>query len=175
MEKGLCHIMEDNVSRDIWSKRKKSMIKMKNMKYFLVLLVLLVLSISVVNASDNTTDLTDHTLEKTTHNTEKVVTSTQEEIQKEDNNINTTAKEKQINKISTTQNTKTATEVDIDNFNDLRNNLTSSDSEDVIINIQGSITLEGDTTVSSDIKMLIINGNNFTINGKCDKQFSSPL
>ena len=147
----------------------------KNMKYFLVLLVMLFLSISVVNASDNTTDLTDHTLEKTTHNTEKVVTSTQEEIQKEDNNINTTAKEKQINKISTTQNTKTATEVNIDNFNDLRNNLTSSDSEDVIINIQDSITLEGDTTVSSDIKTLIINGNNFTINGKCDKQFSSPL
>ena len=172
----------------------------KNMKYFIVLLVLLFLSISVVNASDNTTDLTSHTLEKTTtQNMEKVATSTQEEIQKENKNINTT-NEKQINKKSTTKNTKTEpTEVDIGNYDDLYNNLTSSDSDDVTINIQSNITLGGSTTVASAIKTLTINGNDFTINGNgqyqflnipsgttvtlnnititnwCDKQFSFPL
>ena len=172
----------------------------KKMKYFIVLLVLLFLSISVVNASENTTDLTSHTLEKTTtQNTEKVATSTQEEIQKEDNNINTTTKEKQINKISTTQNTKTATPTDISEYTTLHNTLTSSASNDVTINIQSNITLGGSTTVDSAIKTLTINGNDFTINGNgqyqflniptgttvtinhititnwCDKQFSSPL
>ena len=142
----------------------------KKMKYFLVLLVLLFLSISVVNASDNTTtNTTAHTLEKTTHNTEKVVTSTHEEIIQNDNinNINTT-NEKTINKINTAQNTKTAPTEDISNYATLHAKLTSSDSLDVTINIIADITLGGSTTVNSAIKTL-------TINGKCDKQFSSPL
>ena len=173
----------------------------KKMKYFTVLLVLLFLSISVVNASDNTTDLTSHTLEKTTTQTlETVATSTQEETIQNDNinNINTT-NEKQINKKSTTQNTKTATSTDINDYDTLHSTLTSDSSDDVTINIQANITLGGSITVNNAIKTLTINGNQYTINGTgqyqflnitsgttvtlnnititnwCDKQFSFPL
>ena len=150
----------------------------KKSKYFLVLIVLLLfLSISVVSASDNTTTTnkttqsltkTTQSLTKTTPHLEKVATSTEEkQIQKEIKNINNTVKEK-INKKTTTQNTKT--ETIIINYTTLHNTLTSPSSEDVTINIQSNITLNGTTTVNSTIKTLTINGNHHTINGN-QKQF----
>ena len=145
----------------------------KKIKYFLVLLVLLFLSINVVNDSNNTTHgLNGHTLEKTTQNMEKVATSTQEQIHKENtNNINTTVTEKRINKISTKENRKTATSIDISDYTKLHNTLTSSASDDVTINLQADITLEGNTTVNTAIKTLTINGFHYTIYGDGQYQF----
>ena len=141
----------------------------KIIKYFVVLSMLLLLSISVVNASDNTTT-EDNVLEKTTTQVEVATGTEVKEIQTEKENNLKTIKEK-IKKNRTT-NTKTApVTVDIDDYDTLNSYLTSSTYDALTISITSNITLTASTTVNNGIKTLTINGNNHTINGNGQYQF----
>lgn len=135
---------------------------MKLKQIFLLLTVTLLL-IGIVSA----TEITDNSTIK--DNPNKLITP--KEVEK--SNINTHIPNKHINKKNIiNKTTKTATKTyDINNFNDLHHVLTNNSNKNLNINIKSDIQLKNDIDVNENIKSLIINGNNKTINGNNKYQF----
>ena len=140
--------------------------EMKKIKKISLLLTLVVLLLGIVTASevsDDTTTSTDTLLSDTYITTDTITDNVNEEkteykqMKKEEDERRNI---KQTSKI-----------IDVSDFNTLHQSLTSNTSSNITINIKKDITLTNNTNVDSAIKILTINGNGKTVNGKDKYQF----
>ncbi len=156
------------------------MIIISKQKIFLVsLIIILLLGLSVVTASDNST-VKDVKVQKSVTKTSPANNIKTKTITKnKESNVTkkvTNTKEKSVKNISKTKNkqTKKASSIDINNYQELYNTLTTSTESDLTVNLKGNtyqITeATGAISISDNIKKLVINGNNKTIDG--NKRFN---